>query len=292
VQETVWLVLAASGSLCDGPAGGRRLDVAIELAAGEARRAIEDGDRVGVTLVDGRVVASVPPKDGPGQLLRIYDTLLQATELVDEDLTAVDDGEVARVVAAYVQQQDGLDFRRRSRRGAIDVDGLTAHVASLLAYERLPPHDAGTPTRAGTLRRFCRLRGIALPHRTGAPGGADEQALADALRAAGAHRREPARIVVVTDLEGVDPSGPLRTSVRLLRAHGHEVLFLVPHAPRHASRDARTLGQALGRIYALRSERTVHEARRGLDALGAHVLLVAPRPGGSVRGTVARGGSG
>lgn len=284
VQETLWLVLDLGGSLREGPPGARALDSAIELAATEARRAIDAGDRVGLTTVDGRILASLPPADGPGQLLRIYDTLLSGAELVDDDLTTVDDAEVTRIVAAYVLQQDGLDFRRRSDRSKIDVTGLCAHVASRMTDERPAVRPRAATREGSTLRLFCRARGIALPHRTDDPDHGKERAIADALQLLCAHRREPSRVVVISDLEGVRGGGPVRTGVQLLRARGHEVLFLVMSGAAPDARRERPLARSLRRIDAMERDRRSEATRRALHALGARLLLArsttprSPRP--------------
>ena len=75
IQLTRWLVVDASGTMRGGEPGERKLDFAIETAASEARIALDEGDRVGLAIVDGRLLDLVPPNDHRSQLLRIFDAL-------------------------------------------------------------------------------------------------------------------------------------------------------------------------------------------------------------------------
>ena len=126
IQQTRWLVMDASGTMRGGEPGQRKLDFAIEAVASETRHALEEGDRVGLAIVDGRLLELVPPNDHRSQLLRVFDALLAATEVVDRDLTDVDEAEVAAIVGRYLRSQDGVDFGSPDRRW--DVVGMTRHV--------------------------------------------------------------------------------------------------------------------------------------------------------------------
>ena len=76
--------------------------------------------------------------------------------------------------------------------------------------------------------------------------------------------------------------GPVRTSVRLLRAHGHDVAFLVPDATALAEGPRDPLVESLRLVYALREKRRIREARRAFDAMGARVVVstLPPAAGG------------
>src|SRR5207245_8528705 len=93
-----------------GVPGERKLDHCIEVAALLARDALERGDRVGLVTVDGRVVSQVADAEGVRHMLRIYDALLHATEIVDADLTHADDAAVTAIVGLYLRQQEGIEL--------------------------------------------------------------------------------------------------------------------------------------------------------------------------------------
>ena len=192
VQDTLQIVLDISGSMRGGAPGERKLDHCIELCALLAREALERGDRVGLLTVDGRVVAHVPDAEGLPHMLRIYEALLAATEIVDADLTEVDDDAVAAIVALHVKRQEGIDLPEDAEAS---LAALAAHAARALQSEPASPDVvAGTPAHA-LLRRFCRARGIALPYRPETRGFAKAAGLGNALRKAASHHALAAHAV-------------------------------------------------------------------------------------------------
>jgi uncharacterized protein (DUF58 family) len=269
VQETRWIVLDVSGTMRGGFPGSRKLDFAVEAAATEARRAIDEGDRIGLVTVDERILSYVPPRDGPTQLIHIYDALLAATEVVDEDLTDVDDHEVAGIVGRYVRNQDGVDFTKRDRSGW-DVGALVGHCRRALEDAKRDEVVASTDASA-TLRRFCRSRGIPLPYRPAPRDASKGPGIAEALRRAAGTTREPSSLVVVTDFDGVSPA-TLEAPVKLLRAHGHELSFVIPEATSFAPSPSSALEKTLHSVYGHGERRRLREARTLLGRLGVPVL--------------------
>ncbi len=83
------LVVDVSASMCCGTPGRRPSDRAVQAAALLAAAAVQNGDRVGLTLVSDRVEAVVPPDLGTRQLSRILRALV-ATPATDRatDLNA------------------------------------------------------------------------------------------------------------------------------------------------------------------------------------------------------------
>ncbi|MFW6050007.1 MAG: DUF58 domain-containing protein [Myxococcota bacterium] len=282
VQDTRWIVVDVSGTMRAGPPGRRKLDFAIEAAAAEARRVLHEGDRVGVITVDGRVLGRAPPRDGPTQLPRIYDALLAATEVVDADLTDVDDREVAAIVGKYVRRQDGVDY---GRHGDWDVPGLLAHVSQSLRNETVPhPVQAGDPAFA-PFRQFCLVRGIPLPYRPDPREGTKAPGLAQALRATSA---SPARTTVITDFDGVDSPEPLLSTVKLLRSHGHRIAFVVPEAGALAPPPATPLERNLAVVYGRSEQRRLREVRTRFRSAGIPVVPAGP---GAAESALARAGA-
>ena len=271
VQETRYVILDVSGTMRGGDPGRRKLDFAVEAAAAEARRALDTGDRIGLITVDGRLLAHVPPRDGRPQLLRVFEALLSAIEAVDEDLTEVDDDEVAAVVGRYVRQQDGVDFGREDGRGW-NVQMLVRHVTEALEeVEDREPIRASSPA-GQLLRRFCRVRGIPLPYRPDPRDGAKGPGLAAALREAGGKSRVPMSIVVVSDFDYMGDQKELIASAKLVRMHGHALAFVVPDATSFAVPPEGDVGRDVFRVYAKTERRHYEEARRAMASLGVPVI--------------------
>ena len=277
VQETRYLVLDVSGTMRGGPPGRRKLDFVIEAAAAEARRAIESGDRVGLVTVDGRILANVAPGEGAKQMIRVYDALLGATEVVDHDLTDVEDDELIAIVARYVRHQDGIDFALRERAGGWDVGGLLAHATRALegdqAKEAARSEVLAPSPVSAVLRRFCRARGIPLPYRPDPRDGAKAPGLALALREAAGRTRVPRTIVVMTDFDGIGDPEPLVAAVKLLRSHGHALVFVAPDARHFAAAPTTAVERDLSLTYGRSEERRLREARSLFGKLGAPVFV-------------------
>ncbi len=277
VEETRYVVLDVSGTMRGGALGARKLDHAIEAIAAHARRGLAAGDQVGLVTVDGRVLSHVPANDGAAQLLRIFEALLAATEVVDEDLTDADELDVIGVVGRYLRQQDGIDFVLN--RTEWNVPLMLRHVQKTLAQSdaadpaKVAPVVASTPASA-LLRRFCKARGIPLPYRADPRDGAKAPGLAAALRELGARTKGPSTIGIVTDLDGVGDPTPLVSAIRLLRTHGHTITMLVPDAPSFAPPPATSAEHLVFDVYARGERRRVADMRTLLGALGARVVSI------------------
>ncbi|MCS6798647.1 MAG: DUF58 domain-containing protein [Myxococcota bacterium] len=222
IQRTHVAVLDVSGTMRGGPPGRRKLDVAIDAVATDARRVLEQGDRFGLWCVDGRVTAHVVPREGPGQLPRVWDALLSVTAVVDADLTDVDDDALVEIVARYVRTQDGVEIARHGRPPRLDVEALLSHVRRVLGSGRADGIVAPTPQSA-LLRRYCQQRAIALSPRPEPGAGVKARGFADAMRAIVARSSEPVEVTLVTDFDAMDDLEPLLAAVRLARARAHRV---------------------------------------------------------------------
>ncbi len=277
VEETRYVVLDVSGTMRGGVLGARKLDHAIEAIAAHARRGLAAGDQVGLLTIDGRILSHVPAHDGPAQLLRIFDALLAATEVVDEDLTDADELDVIGVVGRYLRQQDGIDFVLN--RSEWNVPLMLRHVQKVLAQnENVEAHKsptvvASTPASA-LLRRFCKARGIPLPYRADPRDGAKAPGLAAALREIGARTKGPASIGVITDLDGIGDPTPLVSAVKLLAMRGHALTVFVPDAPSFAPEPKTGTEKLVFDVYARGERRRVVDMRTLLGSLGARVIVV------------------
>jgi uncharacterized protein (DUF58 family) len=287
------LLIDVGPSMRRGP-GPTKLDLAVELAQSYARAALEAGDRVGLITWDARVIAEVRANDGPVHRLRLLEPLLDASALVDEDLTEVTDSELIAGVARYLALQEGVEVRLR-HAPPID-DPLWSQLASspegeLYDLRRL--HEAvgvaleGSPVRAlpraatgelARLRLYCKLRGIELPYRSAARAGQRAHGLAQALERAAAGRGAE-RIVVLSDLDGLE--GPLQAiarAVRLAQRRGVSIRFGTFRARREAN-------DFVDEILAWDTERQERAAARRFASLGVRVApagaleQLAPMPG-------------
>ena len=110
---THWLCVDIGGTMRDGRPGAARLDLAVDVAAAYARGALDAGDRVGLVTFDGRIVGEAKANDGPVHRLRIVERLMEAMNVVDEDLTELTDSELVAVVGRYLLLQEGIDARLR-----------------------------------------------------------------------------------------------------------------------------------------------------------------------------------
>jgi hypothetical protein len=126
---------------------------------------------------------------------------------------------------------------------------LARHVRSLSTSRSAELPQAQSPAGA-ELRRFCRERGIALPHRSTPLHGDKARGLSAALRLAGGRTRAPLSVMLISDLDGVVDYEPLCAVARLLTRRGHTLSVLVPEAAgegeargfaREAISDARAL---------------------------------------------------
>ncbi len=275
VQQTLMLVLDVSGSMRGGKLGERKLDFALELCVAHARTWLERGDRVGFISVDGRVLGHVRPGEGQAQLIRLYDALLATTEVVDADLTTVDDRGVIEMVARYVRHQDGLDFGHG--RSGWDVALLLQHVKSALPVLRAGDAPEAMTQAGVELRRFCRDRGLPLTHRATPAGGDKADGLSNALRIAGGHTRVPQAVVLITDLDGLIDYDSLRAAARLLSRKGHSLSLLVPDPFALLPSEPQPDGESeLRLIYGRAEQRRLREATQRFVKLGVTVQVIKP----------------
>ncbi len=269
-EETVrrmQLVVDIGPAMRAGPRGRTPLDRAIDLCATIAEQAVHD--RIGLTTFDHRIYGHLRPAGGREHLQRQLHHLMDLARVVDEDLTEIDDAELLARVGAFLEAQSGAAVRRtgpdpwqpRIARTLVDplgelydVGALFAAVTAYLAAERDRGHRAlfaknrpAKETLSARLRLFCALRGLPIPYRLSGPLDAFETGLVDALaptlRPGGADR-----ILLFSDLRGLEPGGPAARALRLTRARKKELLVVAlgPEPPR--SDQIATVRAAHGRL--------------------------------------------
>jgi uncharacterized protein (DUF58 family) len=320
---THWLLVDIGGTMREGRPGEARLDLAVDVAAGYARGALDAGDRVGLLTFDGRIVGEAKPNDGPVHRLRIVERLMEAMNVVDEDLTEIGDSELVSVVARYLLLQEGIDARLRRAPASddplwsqlaaspsgelVDLRVVEQAVATALADDprrraRVEPSERPRDPASGplavspALREYCRVRGIELPYKTTADQGRRARGLGAALEHA-ATARGSQRIVVLSDLQGLDGDlTPVARAVRLVRKRGHHLTFAVPEARLPANQPLPVERALAAEVWGWRERRrelaaaAIVRARLGVRVVGIsadNVTLVLGRTVASPRSRAA-----
>jgi uncharacterized protein (DUF58 family) len=285
---THWLLVDVGGTMREGRPGQARIDLAADIAAGYARGALDGGDRVGLITFDGRIVGEAKPNDGAVHRLHIVEKLMEAMSVVDEDLTELTDSELVATVARYLLLQEGLDARLRkappvddpawaelaaSPAGELfDLKVVLQAVTAALGRAKLPT----TGSDMQRLRSYCRLRGIELPHRRSPESGRRARGLAAALEKA-ATARGTQRIVLISDLQGLEDLGPVPRVLRLVRLRGHHLTIALPQAriaPLGDEPEAPAEAALAAEIFGWHERRRERAAERRLLALGVRVVAV------------------
>lgn len=263
-----------SPSMRGGPLGERKLDAALDAVASLSLASLRDGDRSSAVTFDRRIVGQVGPGEGKAHFLRTLDLLLSANEVVDDDLTDVDDATVGAYVGRYLRHQMGLDFRSSGGGDQTFPPELVKHVRSLVGDD-LGSVRAADPD-ARLLRRYCQLGGLALPYRTHVGEVEKTAALLDALSLAHRPGAPPAEITVVTDGEDLRVGDELLRRITALRAHGHRVRFVfVGTGPVDEARES-ALGRALADVYRKTEARRLVSQRIALTQKGVPSSILVP----------------
>ncbi|MEK6608757.1 MAG: DUF58 domain-containing protein [Myxococcota bacterium] len=221
-----------------GVVGEQALDDAIAEALALARAALDTGDPVGLSTLDGRVVTHAPPATGRRQEARLLRTLLDCRRPADEDLTDATDGELVAAAAAYLRLERGVDARHAPpppldpswAHIKVGPDGAAYDLRAIVAAARDDllrdaPRRAGAPLpRASSkamaiVRALAQARGFDLaPRRSGSP--ARRTASLVALLRAAAPWRSPHQLVLLCGSTDITPDADLERIARhVLRRH-------------------------------------------------------------------------
>ncbi len=265
----VQLLIDIGPTMRAGRSGETPLDHAVDLCAAISERGVQD--RIGLTSFDDRVYGHLRPETGRANLQRHLHHLLDLSRVVDEDLTETTEAELLARIGAFLEQQEGLELRRVGEDpwhpavartlvdplGELYDDGvLYAAVTRYLTADRDEGHAAlfakarpAKDTRAARLRLFCALRGLPVPYRlTSDAGGRDRglrEAVSRSLLPGG-----PERLVVVSDLAGLDPDGDGVSALRLAAARKKHVV-VVPLGERPGEPLLRALTASRAQVHAL-----------------------------------------
>ena len=268
----VQIIVDIGPSMRAGSAGEAPLDEALDVTATLAEHFRRD--RVGLTTFDHRVHGHLRPGRGIAHARRLAHLLMDTTNVVDEDLTAISDAELLVRVGAFLERQEGLLARRHAtdltspQVARTLIDPLREVFDEAIVFSTVTRHlsddrDRGRATlfaktrpaadlTSARLRLFCALRGMPLPYRLTGPPNARDRGLTEAitrnLASGGADT-----LVLVSDLRGFTADGEGIRAMRLAHAHKRNTIALqVGHG-----RIESALGAALraARITVLRERR-------------------------------------
>lgn len=269
VERAHWVLLDVGGTMRGGKAGSRKLDIAIEKAAGWIDQAITENERIGLITIDDRVLTELPPDEGASQRKRAIQALLDATEVVDGDLTQPSDAEVIATLSRFLRLHGSVNFG----------EGAELNEAALSSYLRVglmkeSPHARPivAESELGILaRRYCRMQGVPIAHHADGAPGAKDHALAHALQIVARRSDQPTSILWISDLDGLIFSDELLASVRLARRHGHALRLLFADARSLAPDPGSKLEEGLHVIYGHGEDRRLREARHLFSPLGVRI---------------------
>jgi uncharacterized protein (DUF58 family) len=297
------LVIDIAGSMRMGSPGRTKLDQSIELASALARSALEGGDRVGLLTFDTRVFSELKPGDGHHHYLKIVDRLMETHSVVDEDLTALTNGELVAALARYLAHQEAVDVRVKRVPATDDPDwehiqaGPDGELFDLVLLEKViqrllrsmgqaSAHKSLAPAwwwsrvhigrdsekLMGKLRLFARLRGLDLPYQMQHERGRRVRGLEESFRRLASGAR-PDLVILVSDLVGVleDPEAARRALARSRRA-GPQVVAVVPQGGALEHSPSSRMARAVADVIALDERERVARAQRLLLGHGIPVL--------------------
>ena len=268
VERAHWLILDVGGTMRGGPPGHRKLDVALEEAARRIEQALGEGERLGLITVDSRILIDIPLGEGTLHRRRLSHALLDATEIVDADLTQPDDDEVVRMVVRFLSLHTGTDFGRDDSRST----GLRSYLRTALAKESPLARPIESETTLGELaRRYCRMQGLPLTHRSDAEPGAKDHAFSLALQEIARRSQQPTSISWLTDLDGLAFTEELIASARLVGQHGHALTLATLDGRALAPKPRNDLERTLHVVYGHGEERRIRDARRLFGRVGVRV---------------------
>lgn len=311
VVADAFVVLDISSTMRGGKPPHTKLAHGIDLTAELVTMLAASRDRVGLITYDEVVYGHIRQASAGQNRRDIIDHLVGLSSIVAPELTELDEDEVTGALVRYLMVQERLDFRRQDRRRGRgrgrrkrDGEGVDRELLEYWVRRRLPREaermgdrclSVGTlqPGDLSDVRRFCQLRGIAVPYRLEARFGAKEQGMVAALERFLEGTRESHLVIVVSDLCGIVQTKEIVAALRLVQAHKHRPVLLMPYTPDYVSETSPLLGlddeydraSALLEVFRLAERR---ERARIANAIAAAGVPVLPTRPGDRLGTLLR----
>lgn len=288
VSETVVFVLDASGSMRGGT-DGKKWETALTLVADATAEVARHRDRVGLVSFDHERIGALPPREGGAQPRWIVDHLVALGTPVAPERTEENEAEVARRVTDYLILQERVDFRRSAGRSEpvnefapadelFDTGALERWARDVFA-EPLRRRDAALE-QAGLVRaslsmprRLADLFGIELTPRVDERFGRKTSGLVEALEHVAAHAKRGTRVVIVSDLLGIESTEALHDTLRKVVASGHHVSAWTPFTPAFVA-PPEGEGRAIAGLFAREESRDRRRVAEHWQKKGIPVLFV------------------
>jgi uncharacterized protein (DUF58 family) len=222
-ETTALIVLEAAPELYAGVRGHSPLDGLVEAATRSARKHLQRGDRVGVTVYRARHHESVAPEAARAQGDKITLALMTASSFYGEDQSSCQGQELAHRVIEHARQLDSRGLRDVRRSDLIALSERAEHLRQRAPF-RLAVPNAETPSDA-RLRHYLRSYGVDLPPRE-QPRELYEQRLADVLLEV--TRAGKVDLVCVFARVPLSDS-PILAAMSVLRKQRIRVIWTPPH---------------------------------------------------------------
>jgi uncharacterized protein (DUF58 family) len=270
-SDVVWIVVDASIELWAGQPGAAPLDRVMDEVATLAARLLRRGDRVGLAIVASRVRSWLVPELGAAQGSVIAGALASASGAVDADRSALDEAEVARLVAEHARP---LESGARTAWPSPSLDVLAERVDKLRLRAPFVPRIpfAATP-RERALRLYLSSFGIESPPQAAGEREKAESTLAGALEQIAAQKPR-AGVVHVWAPAPVNP-GVVAKAVASLRRRRVELRWSLPPDDWVAPRDAKRWKVAIvaEEVARMRASTARAKGERALRRLGVRVVV-------------------
>jgi uncharacterized protein (DUF58 family) len=192
-HNVVHFVLDASVELWAGRVGESPLDVQIDRVASAIRAALRRGDRVGLSIVGSRTLATVPPALGQVQERKLIAALTHATTTRDHDRAGVDEQDAGAIVLEHLRPMDPVATKRLH---TADIDAISRLAQRYLLRAPLPqaPEPLANGVRERILRRYLAAFGLPSIPRTTPDRDLTDRELVETLKRL--IQSKPDRVVV------------------------------------------------------------------------------------------------
>ena len=245
LSRNTYLLLDVSATMRGSVERGGKLEHAVRLACNFARIVLKGNDRCGLITFDEKIYGHMQPREGAAHLRNMTQHLIGISNVVDGELSELDEQEVIEALVRYLLLQERLDFRRRAPRrkttrsfeDVYDVELLNRWLKRVIPKEERRFDDPSLNTgvlnydELSLARRYCHLRGVEIPYRAELRYGTKEKGLVEALEVVMRETRHPHVIIVISDLTGLVNTDQLQQVLTLARKRRHKLGVLAPFTP-------------------------------------------------------------
>jgi uncharacterized protein (DUF58 family) len=193
-RDVIWLILDARVELWAGLPGYAPLDRSVDEIAAMAARCLSRGDRVGLVVAASRVRARIVPGTGSAQVMKIASALVDASLVMDQDQSDLDEHDIGGMVVEHAQSSHPA---LAAWLVSGDLDGLARSVEPLLSDAPFRPELPYATTRHGAaLRRYLAAFGIGIPPREDGERERTDRTISLVLEGLVRERERPSSVIV------------------------------------------------------------------------------------------------